>query len=355
MHEQIQKLLLMGPAGAGKTCMRSIIFDNYLPRDTLRLAITISHEESRVRLLNNMYVNLWDCGGQQQYVAEYLNRQRECIFRNVGVLLFVFDISSMSCEESDVFGGKTSEQNWTDTFQYFREAVQHVRTYSPQAKVFVLLHKMDIIQQKLRSSIFESRKREILKEVENVGGSGGDVQFFATSIYDDTLYLAYSNIVRSLIPHCDVLTRAMEKLLVSCNASEVALYERGTFLCLTYVSKIDAGGADNGSLIAEDDGSNRGDRCSGTESRTTKVSETVKHFKLSCMNNATSLEGYQMTTTTFTALLHPFTSCTYVLIFSEDTSVNVELHRINVLSARWNFEQFLLSGDSIAEEMRKVL
>nr|CCC94918.1 unnamed protein product [Trypanosoma congolense IL3000] len=306
-------------------------------------------------MLNNLYLNLWDCGGQHRYVAEYLNRQRDCIFRSVGVFLFVFDINSMSRENSDACEENCTEWSRPDMLEYFQAAMQCIRTYSPQAKVFVLLHKMDLIQQRLRSSIFQSRKEEILKRVVSGDEPAADIQFFATSIYDDTLYLAYSNIVRSLIPHGYVLKREMEKLLVSCNAAEVALYERSTFLCLTHVSRISNLDDNDEGLSGVDDDNDVAPILSCSECRTTKVSETVKHFKLSCMNNATSLEGYQITTDTFTALLHPFTSCTYVLIFSEDTSISVELHRVNVCSARHEFEQFLLSGDRTAEEMRKVL
>ncbi|KAH8611901.1 Ras family Ras of Complex Roc domain [Trypanosoma vivax] len=245
MRDQIEKLLLMGPAGAGKTCMRSIIFDNYLPRDTLRLGVTISLEQSRVRMLNNLYLNLWDCGGQHRYVTEYLNRQKEFIFRNVCVLLFVFDISSMSHEGSSAHGNTCANWSRVEMLRYFQAAIQCVRSYSPKAKVFVLLHKMDLIAPKLRQNIFESRKAEVIDYVVNSGEVATDIKFFGTSIWSNSLYLAYSDIVRSLIPHRDVLMREMQKLLVSCNAVEVALYERSTFLCMVHVRKLGAGNEDS--------------------------------------------------------------------------------------------------------------
>lgn len=36
-----KKVLLMGKSGAGKTSMRSIIFANYMARDTMRLSPTL--------------------------------------------------------------------------------------------------------------------------------------------------------------------------------------------------------------------------------------------------------------------------------------------------------------------------
>ncbi len=60
-----KKVLLMGKSGSGKTSMRSIIFANYVARDTRRLGYTIDVEHSHVRFLGNLMLNLWDCGGQE--------------------------------------------------------------------------------------------------------------------------------------------------------------------------------------------------------------------------------------------------------------------------------------------------
>ncbi|KAK7196681.1 Ras-like small GTPase [Novymonas esmeraldas] len=367
-QRQMQKLLLMGPGGAGKTCMRSIIFDNYLPRDALRLGITISLDQSQVHILRNLFLNLWDCGGQHRYVTEYLNRQKEYIFRYVGVMLFVFDINSMSRDSHGSGGGGgggggggagggaaggsggggagevgSASTDWRlpEMLEYFREAMRFIRQYSPKAKVFVLLHKIDLIHADLRHDIFHARKQEILRSID---GDGTGIEFFGTSIWSDSLYLAYSSVVRSLVPHRDVLVETMRGIAVACDAAEVALYERSTFLCLTHITRKSA--VDGGAPLFQ--------HGSG-ELRTTEVSETVKHFKLSCMNNTTSLGGLSIATETFTALLCPFTDCTHVLVVSVDPAVNVELHRLNINAARRRFQEFLDSDEPTACAMRDVL
>ena len=80
-----KKVLLMGKSGSGKTSMRSIIFANYIARDTRRLGATIDVEHSHVRLLGNLHLNLWDCGGQEAFMENYFSAQRDNIFRNVEV------------------------------------------------------------------------------------------------------------------------------------------------------------------------------------------------------------------------------------------------------------------------------
>jgi Ras-related GTP-binding protein A/B len=49
-----KKVLLMGKAHSGKTSMRSIIFANYLARDTTRLSPTLDVEHHHVRFLGDL-------------------------------------------------------------------------------------------------------------------------------------------------------------------------------------------------------------------------------------------------------------------------------------------------------------
>jgi Ras-related GTP-binding protein A/B len=58
-----KKVLLMGKSGSGKSSMRSIIFSNYVAKDTRRLGATIDVDNSYVKFLGNLTLNLWDCGG----------------------------------------------------------------------------------------------------------------------------------------------------------------------------------------------------------------------------------------------------------------------------------------------------
>lgn len=97
-----RKVLLMGKSGSGKTSMKSIIFANYIARDTSRLGPTIEVEHAHVkwvikgwrrrmdgycRFLGNLVLHLWDCGGQETFLENYLISQRDQIFKNVQVLI----------------------------------------------------------------------------------------------------------------------------------------------------------------------------------------------------------------------------------------------------------------------------
>merc|ERR1719161_200414 len=115
------KVLLMGRAGAGKTSMRSIIFANYLARETSRFHHTNMVEHSSLRFLGNLRLNLWDCGGQDQFMENYFESQRETIFQNAEVLIYVL----ASC--SDKRGGSGNEMIARDSVKFFMSAMESLR------------------------------------------------------------------------------------------------------------------------------------------------------------------------------------------------------------------------------------
>ncbi|XP_022271546.1 ras-related GTP-binding protein B isoform X5 [Canis lupus baileyi] len=182
-----KKVLLMGKSGSGKTSMRSIIFANYIARDTRRLGATILDrlhslqinssfstyslvdsvgntktfdvEHSHVRFLGNLVLNLWDCGGQDTFMENYFTSQRDNIFRNVEVLIYVFDVESRELEKD---------------MHYYQSCLEAILQNSPDAKIFCLVHKMDLVQEDQRDLVIshyqckEQRDAHRFEKISNI-------------------------------------------------------------------------------------------------------------------------------------------------------------------------------------------
>jgi len=56
-------------------------------------------EQSYVRFLGNLILNLWDCGGQEAFMECYFATQKDNIFKNVEVLIYVFDVQSQELDK----------------------------------------------------------------------------------------------------------------------------------------------------------------------------------------------------------------------------------------------------------------
>lgn len=297
----LQKVLLMGKSGAGKTSMRSIIFANYLARDTMRLGATIDVEHSHVRFLGNLVLNLWDCGGQEAFMENYFESQRDHIFRNVQVLIYVFDIESRELSKD---------------MEYYASCLSAVKQNSKNAKIFCLVHKMDLIPEEQRDPVFRQRERELMRLAQPLGL---DVTCFKTSIWDETLYRAWSMMVHTLIPNRETLATQLERLCRVCHADEVVLFERATFLVISHaVSKEHA-----------------------DVHRFEKVSNIIKQFKLSCSKTQAQFATLQVRNAAYTCLIEGFTSTTYAMVIVSDKSIQPATVLINIEASRAHFEALI--------------
>ncbi|KAK0635991.1 Gtr1/RagA G protein conserved region-domain-containing protein [Bombardia bombarda] len=352
-----QKVLLMGKSGSGKSSMRSIIFSNYLARDTRRLGATIDIDLSHVKFLGNLTLNLWDCGGQEAFMENYLSQQRAHVFSNVGVLIYVFDIESRDVER--------------DLATYVN-IISALVQYSREAKVFVLIHKMDLIQSLTREEVFDRRvnivRRKTAEAVaivrkqkpeQSPGTPGGaaaaaaaaaaalaasspssildidiDMQLFATSIWDQSLYKAWASIIHDLVPNLGVIETQLASVGVAIDADEILLFERTSFLV---VSKWTSREGDNNPF---------GDRFE-------RMSSILKSWKHTCSKftgtprNAEQFSDLEIKMgTKFSMFVTKFTTNTYILVCMPPGEARFNSAKLNVAAARPWFR--FLDGPVIA-------
>eukprot|EP01119_Soliformovum_irregulare_P015837 TRINITY_DN4520_c1_g1_i1.p1 TRINITY_DN4520_c1_g1~~TRINITY_DN4520_c1_g1_i1.p1 ORF type:complete len:321 (-),score=87.63 TRINITY_DN4520_c1_g1_i1:70-900(-) len=270
----------------------------------MRLGATINVEHSHVRFLGNLVLNLWDCGGQEAFMENYFSSQRDHIFRNVEVLIYIFDIESRELSK-DV--------------NYFKSCLEAIQQNSRDAKIFCLIHKMDLVPEEQREQMFKSREKELIEL-----GNGLNVTCFRTSIWDETLYKAWSSIVYSMIPNIKQLELHLEKFAQICEADEVVLFERATFLVISHSTQH----------------THRDDH------RFEKISNIIKQFKLSCSKSQAQFQAMEVRNTNFSAYIDIFTANTYIMVIVSDPTIQSAATLINIGLARGHFEKFIKENNS---------
>ncbi|KAF8912025.1 Gtr1/RagA G protein conserved region-domain-containing protein [Gymnopilus junonius] len=312
-----KKVLLMGASGSGKTSMRSLIFSNNPASLTARLGATIDVEQNHVRFLGDLILNLWDLGGQDSFMDSYLTTQRATIFQHVGVMIYVFDVETREMAKD---------------LEYFRDCMTGLKQYSPEAAVFLLVHKMDLVREP-RQPTFLKKKQEL----EEVSGDT-QVNVFGTSIYDESLYKAWSNIVHTLIPNAAILSKHLTTFAGACNATEVILFERTTFLVIATSSSPSSPSASPSEETSE---------CEPLDpKRYERTSELIKSFKHSCSRVREEFRALEMELYDFTAVLDEMTRNTYVMVIVHDPTIEAAAVKLNIRLARKKFEE--LQSDSLA-------
>ncbi|CAJ0586610.1 unnamed protein product, partial [Mesorhabditis spiculigera] len=263
-----RKVLLMGKSGAGKTSMRSIIFANYIARDTSRLGPTIE------------------------------------------VLIYVFDVESRECERD---------------YNYFQTCLEALLINSPNAEVFCLVHKMDLIQEEHRERTFEEKCKDIYRLSDELIGNKEKtqsiVQCYKSSIWDETLYKAWSAIVYKLIPNVQMIEKKLSNFTDVVEATEVLLFERATFLVIAH---------------SETTEQNK------DVHRFEKVSNIIKQFKLSCSKMGSHFEQVQVKNDQFAAFIEAFTPNTFIMVVMSGpgaSSISGSAILMNIRLARKHFEK----------------
>lgn len=296
-----KKLLLIGRSSSGKSSMRSIIFSNYTAFDTHRLGATIDVEHSQLRFLGNITLNLWDCGGQNSFIENYLTTQRDHIFNMVEVLIYVFDIGSKEVPKD---------------METFRRCLDNLREFSPNASVYVLLHKMDLVLLDRRLQVFEATMKTLHSHA-------AEFQFqitgFATSIWDESLYKAWSAIVGSLMSNMGSLQQELEIFAKASGTQEVVLFERTTSLLVAHASQ---------DLTATAD-----------PKRFEKISNIIKSYRQSVSKLKTQLQSVSINSGNCVAVLEPLTSNTIVMAVLPRGSVDSNIVIANIRNSRATFEE----------------
>lgn len=114
---------------------------------------------------------------------------------------------------------------------------------------------MDLVPEEKREEVFRKKEAEIKKISEPV-----KITCYRTSIWDETLFKAWSSIVYSLIPNVKTLEANLDNFTHICGADEVVLFEKATFLVIAHSSTKEHSDVH----------------------RFEKISNIIKQFKLSC-------------------------------------------------------------------------
>jgi Ras-related GTP-binding protein A/B len=230
------KVLLMGKSGSGKSSMRSVIFASYLARETSRLAPTLDVHFSTVRLLGSLHLALWDCGGQDAFFESYFAARRAETFGAAAVLIFVLDMAASavapaaSAEPAGEAAAAAAAAAQARDLEVLSLTARALAERSAGAQLVVLLHKADLLAPDARSAALAAREAEVRACALAAGVPAAQTSVFGTSIFDETLYRAWSAVVHMLVPNVAQLEEGLAAFAAASGADEAVLFERASFL-----------------------------------------------------------------------------------------------------------------------------
>ena len=206
--EEMKKIILIGLSNAGKTCIYERVFEGKKPWELLHSAATkgIAYKEYKVGSITKPMI--WDLGGQQQYLDEYHGVLKNNIFQKASILLYVMDVT-----DTDRYENARSEFEWS---------VNQILSFNPGAMINVFVHKIDLIHDK--GAVIAYLKKFLTQNISH------KIRFHSTSIFGQSLFSAWSEIIRDISPKTTFINSILNSLKNREGIKDAVLLEKSTGL-----------------------------------------------------------------------------------------------------------------------------
>ncbi len=202
-------IMLMGCHKAGKTSIKKVVFEKLSPHESVFLETTNNIEVYKLENFCYTCIVLRDYPHDYNFEKASINESK--YMNSCGVLIFVIDCQDINDE----------------VYEYFKEVIYNVYNQNNKILVEIFIHKADGAYftqtnniNKLRSEI-QSKVKEIINEL-NFSINPG---FQSTSIYDHSLFEAFSKIFQKLIPQNSFLSSLLDTLSTPCQFEKVYLFD----------------------------------------------------------------------------------------------------------------------------------
>ncbi|MFW9940733.1 MAG: ADP-ribosylation factor-like protein [Candidatus Thorarchaeota archaeon] len=206
--ENLKKIVLMGLSNAGKTCIYERVFEGKKPWELMQSTATKGIDYKNYEVGNLTKPMIWDLGGQQQYLDEYHGPLRKSIFQKAAVLLYIIDAA-----DSDRFENARIEFEWS---------VNQILSYNQNPVINVFFHKIDLIHDK---DVLISYLKSFLSQ--NISYK---INYYSTSVFDESLFTAWSGIIRDISPKSIFITSILKSLKDQEGVKDALLIEKTTGL-----------------------------------------------------------------------------------------------------------------------------
>ena len=202
-------IIIMGLSKSGKTSIKKVVFEKYSPHELNSLEPKQNIETFKVENLG--YTSLYVRDYPSNYNFDKAPSSEFKYLSSCGVLVYVID-----CNETS-----------SDTYEYFREIVFHSFNKNPKINIEVFIHKADGTYF-LKNNDKNKHRTEVqnkIKEILNELNIDINIGYYSTSIYNHSLFEAFSKIFQKIMPQNSLLSGLLDNLSTSCRFEKAYLFD----------------------------------------------------------------------------------------------------------------------------------
>jgi len=205
--DETPNVLLCGPHRGGKTSIAKVVFQKLSPHETLFLEATPKLDMTPVSRNTLVRFKVLDFPGSTVFDDSF----DPMWFNKAGVVVFVID---------------AQEEPYTDAITMARKIIELAHKINPKISFDILIHKVDGDQ-----FFSEEHKTEIQRDINTkltedlLDKVDVQINYHCTSIYDHTIFAAFSKVVQKLIPQLPVLEQCLDLLITNSRMEKAYLFD----------------------------------------------------------------------------------------------------------------------------------
>lgn len=199
------KILLMGLRRSGKSSIQKVVFHKMSPNETLFLESTNKIVKDDISNSSFVQFQIWDVPGQ----IEIPVFDPEHMFQGCGALIFILD----------------AQDEYHNAMVKLHQTVTRAYEINPDIKFEVFVHKVDGLSDDRKMEVQRDIQQRTMDDLADAGLDTIQPRFHLTSIYDHSIFEAFSKVVQKLIPQLPTLENLLNILVSHCGIEKAFLFD----------------------------------------------------------------------------------------------------------------------------------
>lgn len=154
-----------------------------------------------------MDFQVWDFPGHLDYFDPAFDRDN--IFDEIGALIWVID----------------AQDEFLDAINRLNTTILNLQHSYPNINIEVFVHKVDGLSDDFKADVFRDIIQRVQDELSDAGYENAPVSFYQTSIYDHSIFEAFSKVIQKLIPQLPTLESLLNSLCGNCRIQKAYLFD----------------------------------------------------------------------------------------------------------------------------------
>lgn len=206
--EQKPRILLMGLRRSGKSSIQKVVFHKMSPNETLFLESTNKIVKDDISNSSFVQFQIWDFPGQIDFLDPTMF-DPDRIFSGCGALVFVID----------------AQDDYMDALAKLHLTVMKAYKVNRNMNFEVFIHKVDGLSDDNKIETQRDIHQRANDDLNDAGYESLHLSFYLTSIYDHSIFEAFSKVVQKLIPQLPTLENLLNIFISNSGIEKAFLFD----------------------------------------------------------------------------------------------------------------------------------